>query len=62
MIENQIIRECPVCWQLVEVHNTFFTHRDRTGKQRCPMSGQPAPTRWRRAGQARHPLPEAVAS
>lgn len=44
--ETSCVRECPVCRRMIAVSATFFTHKDKA-RQRCPMSGQPAPTRWR---------------
>lgn len=44
--ETSSVRECPVCRRMIAVSATFFTHKDKA-RQRCPMSGQPAPTKWR---------------
>lgn len=40
-----VIRECPVCWRLVETTQNVWAHKDTAGNV-CPMSGKEAPSKW----------------
>ncbi|GAB2646118.1 hypothetical protein GCM10027169_12810 [Gordonia jinhuaensis] len=46
-----VIRECPVCWRLVETAQNVWAHNDKAGNV-CPMSGKEAPRKWCRGTRA----------
>lgn len=38
-VDEPVVRTCPVCWRLIYVRKTVFTHLDTAGR-RCPMSNR----------------------
>lgn len=42
---QSVVRKCPVCLRIVDVTTRFWVHSDTAGNL-CPMSHEPAPTRW----------------